>query len=289
MSPFFQKLLHSNQPRTRKTAAVSGTVEFLETSRLVTLLIFAATTAAIVLISFVGISTANLPVLENQIASLRIVASAPFSYPSKVKTRLAEDQLRDRLPPVYRLDFESFNQFETHLGELLASLDTFEHNHPAGAVLPAKRKDDFAALVDAFNAKGPYQVPAADIAFLMNIGPAPARAALIESGLRVLRDLYNEGIHDSGTLGSEPGRVTISQIVSGDGTLTRRSAESMEQAALRFQREMQGIDNRLSGAVRVSNVRGELRAESISGDVTAASVTRVRALRSLSGLRASAL
>jgi len=228
MPPFFQNLLHNNRPRSRKTAAVSGTDEFLETNRLVTLLIFAATTAAIVLISFVGISTANLPVLENQIASLRIVASAPFSYPSKVKTRLAEDQLRDRLPPVYRLDFESFNQFEAHLGELLANLDTFEHNHPAGAVLPSKRKDDFAALVDAFNAKGPYQVPAADIAFLMNAGPA--RATMIETGLRVLRDIYNEGIHDGRTLGAEAGRVTVSQIVSADGTLTRRSAESMEQA-----------------------------------------------------------
>ena len=78
MLSFLTKLLRSNQPRTRKTATVSGTVEFLETSRLVTTLIFAATTAAIVLISFVGISTANLPVLENQIASLRIVASAPI-------------------------------------------------------------------------------------------------------------------------------------------------------------------------------------------------------------------
>ena len=230
MLSFFTSLLHRNQPRTRKTAAVSGTVEFLETSRLITLLIFAATTAAIVLISFVGISTANLPVLENQVASLRIVASAPFSYPSRVKTRLAEEQLRDRLPPVYRLDFESFSQFETHLGDLLASLEDFERNHPAGAVLPSKRKDDFAALVDAFNAQGPYQVPAADIAYLLNAGPPPVRAALVESGLRVLRDIYSEGVHDGRTLGAEAGRVTVSQIVSSDGTLTRRSAESMEQA-----------------------------------------------------------
>jgi DUF4097 and DUF4098 domain-containing protein YvlB len=39
----------------------------------------------------------------------------------------------------------------------------------------------------------------------------------------------------------------------------------------------------VSGNVRVSNVRGELRAESISGDVNVASVTRVRAVKSLSG------
>ncbi|HEY9249763.1 MAG TPA: HDIG domain-containing metalloprotein, partial [Rariglobus sp.] len=230
MLSFLEKIIHRNQPRTRKTATVSGTVEFLETSRLVTFLIFAATTAAIVLISFVGISTANLPVLENQIASLRLVASAPFSYPSQVKTRIAEEQIRDRLPPVYRLDFDSFTQFETHLRELLAAMDAFERDHPDGAVLPAKRKDDFAALVQTFNAKGPYQASSADLATLLKAGPA-VRTALVESGLRILRDIYNEGIHDGRILGAESaGRVTLSQVISADGTLMRRSSESMEQA-----------------------------------------------------------
>lgn len=231
MLAFLQNLLGRDQPRTRKTATVSGTVEFLETSRLITLLIFAATTAAIVLISFVGISTANLPVLPNQIASLRIVASAPFSYPSVEKTRVASEQIRDRLPPVYRLDLESFNQFETHLRELLASLDAFEKMHPEGVIGLSKRKDDFANLVDAFNAKGPYQTSSADIAILFKSGPSAVRTALVESGLRVLRDIYNEGVHDGKILAAESaGRVTVSQIVSSDGTLSRRSSASMEQA-----------------------------------------------------------
>ncbi len=230
MSNFLSKLLHHNQPRTRKTAAVSGTVEFLETSRLVTMLMFAATTAAIVLISFVGISTANLPVLENQVASLRIVASAPFSYPSKFKTRLAEDQIRDRLPPVYRLDFDSLATFDTHLRELLAALDKFERDHPDPNVLSSRRKDEFTALVDAFNAKGPYQVGVADVTVLLKAGAPPARTALVESGLRVLRDIYNEGIHDGRSLAAEPGRVNISQIITPDGTPARRPSQSMEQA-----------------------------------------------------------
>lgn len=226
-----QKLLQRDKPRTRKTATVSGTVEFLETSRLVTLLIFAATTAAIVLISFVGISTANLPVLPNQIASLRIVASAPFSYPSVEKTRLASEQIRDRLPPVYRLEFDALTEFETHLRGLLASLEAFEQAHPDGAILPARRKDNFAALVEAFNAKGPYQVSATDIAILLKAGPPATRTALIESGLRVLRDIYNEGIHDGRTTGPESvGSVTVSQIVNSDGTLSRRTSQSLEQA-----------------------------------------------------------
>jgi DUF4097 and DUF4098 domain-containing protein YvlB len=38
-----------------------------------------------------------------------------------------------------------------------------------------------------------------------------------------------------------------------------------------------------SGTVRVSNLRGELRAESVSGDITASSVERVRGVRTVSG------
>lgn len=231
MSSFLSKFLKRNAPRSRKTATVSGTVEFLETSRLVTFLIFAATTAAIVLVSFVGISTANLPVLENQIASIRIVAGAPFSYPSKVKTRLAEEQLRDRLPPVYRLDFDLLNQFESHIRELLAAMDAVEAKNLEGPEAAAQRKTEFTTLVEAFNAKGPYQAAVGDVLTLFNAGPSPVRASLVESGLRVLRDIYNEGIHDGRSLGPEaPARVTISQIVSSDGTVTRRSSESLEQA-----------------------------------------------------------
>jgi cyclic-di-AMP phosphodiesterase PgpH len=230
MLAFLNKLLHRNQPRTRKTAAVSGTVEFLETSRLVTLLIFFATTTAIVFISFVGISTANLPVLPNQIASLRIVASAPFSYPSAEKTRIASEQIRDRLPPVYRLDFDNYTQFETHFRELLASLDTFEIEHPEAAAMPSKRKEDFAALTEAFNAKGPYQASVADITTFFKSGNATARAALGESALRVLRDIQRNGIHDTQTVGVDAsGRVAVS-LLNEDGKIVSSSAESMEKA-----------------------------------------------------------
>ncbi len=231
MISFLAKLIEGNQPRTRKTATVSGTVEFLETNRLVTLLIFAATTAALATISFVGISSANLPVLPNQVANIRILASAPFSYPSAEKTRLAGEQVRDRLPPVYRLDFDSFNQFQGHMRELAAALDEFERTHPTGAVLPAKRKDDFAVLVSAFNALGPYQASTADVAVLLSAGPSATRAALVETGLRVLSDIHHEGIQDVRSMGIEGSEsLTVSQVVNADGTLARHASVSVEQA-----------------------------------------------------------
>ncbi len=219
------------KPRTRKTATVSGTVEFLETSRVITLFIFLATTAAIVLISFVGVSTVNLPVLPNQLASVRITASVPFTYESKEKTRAAVEQMRDRVPPVYRLDFDSLQQFETNLRELLADLDAFERTHPANSAFTARIKPDFDALVNAFNTKGPYHVDAEDIAALFKVGAAAARTASVDTGLRILREIYTQGVHDDRSFGgTDLGRVTVFQVTRSDGTMAQQSSESMEQA-----------------------------------------------------------
>jgi hypothetical protein len=141
--------------RVRKTAEVSGTVEFLETSPLVSTLIFVATVVAIVFISFVGVSTVNLPVLPNQLSSVRVVAGAPFTYESAERTRLVREQIRDRVPPVFRLEFGPLRQFETHMRALLVDLDAIEALHPAGPESDLARRAALAPVVNAFNAKGP--------------------------------------------------------------------------------------------------------------------------------------
>ena len=232
MLSFLHQILRHDKPRTRKSAHVSGTVEFLETSRMVTLFIFVATIAAIVLISFVGVSTVNLPVLPNQLANVRIVASAPFSYKSAEKTKIAKEQMRDRVPPVYRLDFEPLQQFETHLRELLADLENFQRNHPANAVFAGKRKEDFSAMVDTFNAKGPYHLSGDDVLLLLNAGDASARTALIDTGLRILHEIYTEGVHDDHAFNAsnDPSRVSVFQIARQENDIVQRSAQSMEQA-----------------------------------------------------------
>ena len=232
MLSFLHKILRHDKPRTRKSAHVSGTVEFLETSRMVTLFIFVATIAAIVLISFVGVSTVNLPVLPNQLANVRIVASAPFSYKSAEKTKIAKEQMRDRVPPIYRLDFEPLQQFETHLRELLADLENFQRNHPANAVFAGKRKEDFSAMVNTFNAKGPYHLSGDDVLLLLNAGDASARTALIDTGLRILHEIYTEGVHDDHAFNAsnDPSRVSVFQIARQENDIVQRSAQSMEQA-----------------------------------------------------------
>ena len=93
---------------------------FLDRNRLVSALIFVVTVVAIVLVSSAGLTTATVPVIPNQVATVRVTARASFSYESAERTRIAREQLVDRVPPVYRLEMEPLRRFEHRLMALIA-------------------------------------------------------------------------------------------------------------------------------------------------------------------------
>lgn len=214
----------------RRPAPPSAALGFIERSRLVAVLIFIATVAAIVVISSAGITTAHLPVLPNQLASVRIVASAPFTYESAERTRLLREQLIDRVPPVYRLEFEPLRQFESAVRELLSDLIAYERTHPAKAVVVTDRLAELNVVADAFNARGPYRVNVDDVITLLTAVDAGQRAKYFDHGLAALNDLYQEGVHEAGFINGSTEGVSIFQVVRPDGEIAPRSAQSMEDA-----------------------------------------------------------
>lgn len=221
-------------PLRRKTAQVSGTMEFLESSRLIAGFIFILTVAAIVLISFVGVNTASLPVLPNQYATVRIVASAPFSYESAEKKRLALEQIKNRVPPVYRIELDSLRQFETHVRELLSQLEKIEHEYPA-SIPSIARQNAIAELTETFNAKGNYRTSSDDIIALLAAGDTKTRFNLVENGMVALREIYAQGIQDERFLGSSSSTsslstVTVFQIKKPGGEISQRAVQSLEDA-----------------------------------------------------------
>lgn len=236
--------------RMRKTADVSGTVEFLETSQLITALIFIATVAAIVLISFVGVNTVNLPVLPNQLASVRITASAAFTYESAEKTRQQREQVRTRVPRVYQLEFSHLHRFKTHIHELLVQLEQFEKSRPEDQPVDATRAA-LLPIVEAFDAKGPYRASVDDVYTVFAATNADTRFQLAETGLLALSELYQEGVHD-GRLGgfSAPGSVTVFHLTRNDGSTVQRPVHTMEDA--------------------LSSLRANLNAEGLGREITAA-------------------
>jgi putative nucleotidyltransferase with HDIG domain len=206
---------------------------FLERSRLIAFLLFIVTVTGIVLISYEGVSASHLPALPGQIATVSVHSSAPFSFQSKEQTRLLGEHLKDRVPPVYRLDMRVYQQFEKHLLELLDRLDGLERQFPIRVPGLNDRRAVLAKIVGEFNARGPYRASVDDIALLLEAGDAAARRALASRSLVVLREIHSEGMHDS-TLnqGSEAGAVTIFQLLTPEGDVVQRPVQSLEEALI---------------------------------------------------------
>jgi len=233
----FKLLLGDLQARRHQpapSALPAAAREFLDRNRFVSAAIFIITVAAIVLISSAGVTTANLPVQPNQIATVRVTASASFSYESAERTRIAREQLIDRIPPVYRLETEPLLRFEAAARDLLTQLEDYETRHPIASSAPAlalpSARAELAAITESFNARGSYRVSVEDIVAVLGAGDARARAALFDNGLAALRDLYAQGVQD-GSLGSgSPNSVTVFQIARPNGEISQRPVQSMEDA-----------------------------------------------------------
>ena len=227
--------------RTQPPEAPSAARDFLEHSRLVAALIFIATVFAIVLISSAGMTTLHLPVQPGQTATVRITAAAPFTYVSAEKTRAASEQFRDRVPPVYRLDFDGLHQFEAAASDLLGVLATYEASRPPAPASPslslsnaaaaaAATRAELSRLADAFNTRTGQRIAAEDLGALLSAGDAKARAALFDNGLAALRELYAEGIHDSALARPSAGGMTVFQIARPSGEIATRAVQSVEDA-----------------------------------------------------------
>ncbi|HYC72625.1 MAG TPA: HDIG domain-containing protein [Opitutaceae bacterium] len=219
----------------RKPAPRPSLRDFFEQSRFVSGAIFILTVGAIVFISSFGDSTITPPVLPNQLAQIRVTAATGFTYESPLMTQQERAHVLNRVPPVYQLDIGAAQRFERHARELLAELVFYERNAtrsgrtpvPAGPRLAPPV--DIQAIATRFNDKGPYHVAAEDVYALLQLGDANERAAALEDGLSVLRDIYREGVHaETGVLA--PGGVSLMQLRRPDGEIAQTRVQNMEQA-----------------------------------------------------------
>jgi len=236
----FRRLLSRLVPPTESGAApadIPAAWTFFETSGVVSLGILFATVAAIVLISYVGVSPIALPLQENQLATVRIVAADTFSYTSRLRTEQTREQASNRVPPVYRLELAPYEEFSAHVRELTADLEHFEQQFlPAetGARAEAvkQHQHELDTLVEAFNARGPYHVAPEDVATILNLGNSRFRFSAFENGLVTLRELYREGIFDE-TRGFTPpvaGEISAYQVRGPNGEIVPGRMQSREDA-----------------------------------------------------------
>ncbi|AWI09564.1 HD family phosphohydrolase [Ereboglobus luteus] len=220
------------QPRKRKTLVNSRVWKFLATHRLVTTLILIATASSIVFISYVGINSSSIPIYPNQVAGVQITANVAFDYVSHQQAELTREQIRNRVPRVYKLDDEPLKKFEAAIKDLLADLDTFEKRYPPEGAEDPVRTASFNALLVAFNARGPYNTTAAEVRTLLDIGDANRRREIAETALQTLREICKDGIQDNALamMTASDGTSTLLRITRPGGESVERTVRTLENA-----------------------------------------------------------
>ena len=189
----------------------------------------------VILICFMGQSPAGPKVFPDQIANVRIVAEVPFRYQSKLKTERLMDERRKRVPPVYRLNFDSFLQFKDYLTDLEKKLNDVET--PTGDkpdIAPIKA---IASLAIEFESQYPYNLNQEYLGVLLNNATKDERKRLFQEGLWVLRELYSEGILEGSKakISADEDNLTFFDIRKETGYISEVHVKT-EAEALRFLR-----------------------------------------------------
>lgn len=237
--PKFLRKLFRQQPKVRKSADESDLVTWFQRSHFVTTLIYTLTILALLALCFAGVSVSKLSYLPNQIANTRIIASVNYSYVSTEQTRLAREQIRDRIPPVYKLNPEESRHYQNSLREILAALEKFPNPGP----------HEIAAAIAPINSKGIYHINPDDLATLLAPRAGTTPKQLLEDALITLREIQEQGIYDPSQFPGD--QTTLLQILTDEGQITEHTVLTTEDALrkLRINLSAENTDPTLASAL----------------------------------------
>ncbi|BET69002.1 hypothetical protein ASA1KI_39200 [Opitutales bacterium ASA1] len=217
--------------RKRKTESGSAVLAWMEKSKVVAFAVFVLTVAAIFIVSFVGVGPAAFHILPNQEATIRIIADSDFSFTSAIQTTRNRERLLREVPPVYRVDLEPTDRFETHVRQVLADLNTLDDRW--ATLSEAERLRELSTIAENATTRGGLQVGIRDLAAIMNFGDAAARERLIvENGLYYVREIQRAGVYTPpGASGSGDDRdITLFNVRRDSGATTTVRVSTVESA-----------------------------------------------------------
>lgn len=234
----FGKRRRERARKTRKKRRKAERRSFRELFELRTILSAVAALAfcaLLILVCFIGLSPAGPRILANQVAKTRVVAEIPFSYESRILTDQLIEQRKKRAPPVYRLRYETFEQFKKYINRLNTTLTKSEAEISEltdETIETASRK-----FVNQFEPGSSYTLDPKDVAVLIKSVDPQRRAEIFEESLTILNETYREGIYDDdhAVIQAESGGLSFFDIHRASGHITQVEVRS-EEDALRFLR-----------------------------------------------------
>lgn len=149
-----------------------------------------------VFISFFGLSPAGPMVQSDQMARIRVAADIAFDYISRIETERRMESVRQRVPPVFRLEMTQFNAFHAHLNDLFADLAAFA-SVPENTPIEATRLriNEVESFLEQHPGGNPFGLRATDLLTFYNQLGLERGQSMITEGLIILGEIYRKGIY----------------------------------------------------------------------------------------------
>jgi putative nucleotidyltransferase with HDIG domain len=191
------------------------------------------------LIAFLGLSSAGPLVQRDQVSRIRITSEIPFSYVSKIETDQLMEAIRQKVPPVFRLDLEPYREFSSFLLSLYTSLAEF-------AEVPENTPERLARLTETETERflrdlpegERYALRPVDLVTLYNQLGSEEGTEVLQEGLIILSEIYRRGVYEESpafSLNEGGDRLTLFNVENEEGQLQEVQILT-EQEALRMLR-----------------------------------------------------
>jgi hypothetical protein len=226
--------------------------DILSRSSLLYALVFVIFAFLLIEICFSGLSPAGPQVVKDQIARSRVIAELPFTYVSDIETERARAEVRKRTPPVYTLDQNPARIFrdwtlamDDGLMDYLSSpgmgLQTSEG--PQKGLLKVT-PEEMDAFLNGLKNGNRFNLNGEDLAALANTLGREQRRQALEEGLRVMADLYRQGIYDvaKNPVSGSGNSLSFLKIEGPGGDLEQADVLSEEQAISDLKINLSSLD-----------------------------------------------
>jgi len=235
----------ANRKRRRGTKRQPGIKVSVNRDGLIRFMLYLSFGLLTLFICFAGLSSAGPMLRVDQDSRIRIIAEIPFSYASRIETESRMEAVRQRVPPVFRLDLSSYRAYLSYMRILMEDLAAY-------AVVPENTPENLARLqgeeVDAFlneyPAGNPYSLRPSDLATLHNQLGGKRSQETVNEGLIILGDIFNKGVYHEDSSLSQGSRehLTMFHVEDELGNLQEVEILSEEEGLRTLRIQLTALD-----------------------------------------------
>ncbi len=240
-----KQLTEAGRQRRRRTSPEPTLKSLLNRRTLISFQLYMGFGVLALLIGFVGLSTAGPLVQQDQVSRIRITAEIPYTYVSRIETERDMEAVRQKVPPVFRLDLSAFRNFRSYMERLSEDLGNF-------AEVPENTPENMARLTDSeieaflneYAAGNPYNLRPGDLATLHNQLGQERAGSIVSEGLIILGEIFRKGVYQEDTafnLGSGQ-RLTLFNVEDELGNLQEVQILSEEEGLRTLRIQLAAFD-----------------------------------------------